>query len=175
MTESLMEQLSRLQLGESGDKIHLQYKDEHRLATQCLAQQSRRSLAIFTYDLDPYVYDQADFLDAVKQLAIASQLSKIRVLLQNNDRVQKQGHRLLEMARRLSSKIEIRRPKTDYLNYLENFLVVDATGYVKRGVYHRYDGEVCFACRLEAVKYENFFNEVWECSEPDSDLRRLYL
>ena len=170
-----VDHLARLQLGENTEKLHLHHKDEHCVAALRLAEQAKRSISIFTYDLDPALYNQQAFLDAVKLLAIGGPLTRIRILLQNNERVQKQGHRLLELSRRLTSKIEIRRPHNDYINTLENFLIADGTGYLRRTLHTRYEGEVCFNCRLEAGKYENFFNEVWDCSSADSDLRRLHI
>ena len=174
-SEQIAAQLSPLKLGEDRELIHWQHRDQQRLAAQFLAEQARRTLSLLSYDLAPAVYDQPPFLEAVKQLAIRSPLTEIRILLQSNERVQKQGHRLLELARRLTSKIEIRRPHADYLNYLENFLVVDATGYIRQKAYNQSEGEICFNGKLQATKQQTLFNEIWECSEADSALRRLYL
>jgi hypothetical protein len=176
MSENLIELIESQQLGDNGDgPIELTGLEDFRAAVQQMASQALRSLDIFTYDLDPYLYDQLPFIDAVKQLALSSQYSGIRILLQDNHKVQQEGHRLLELARRLTSSIEIRRPDTAHLGHGENFLVADQTGYVHRSLHDLYEGRVDFNDRLYSRQLSTFFTEAWERGEPESSLRRLYL
>lgn len=167
--------LNQAVLGESSNKLHLHSVSECRLAALNLANQAKRSIYIFSYDLDSQIYNQSDFLDAAKNLAIRSEYSRINILLQNNEKVQRDGHRLIQLWRRLTSKIEVRRPPADYINHPENFLLADETGYLHRKLYTDYEAIVDFNSRLEANKLSIFFNEVWEQSEPDSELRSLHM
>ena len=162
-------------LGKTPGHILLSTKEQHREATTHLAAQAKRRLSLFTYDLDAPVYDQLSFLDAIKRLAIQSQHSKISILLQNNQLVQRNGHHLIRLMRQLPSRIELRRPHTDYIDHPENFLVADGAGYIQRELYTRYEGVADFYAPLEAHRLEDFFLEVWERSEQDSELRRLSL
>jgi hypothetical protein len=162
-------------LGESSNKLHLHGVSECRVAAINLAAQARRSIYIFSYDLDSQIYNQSDFLDAVKDLAILSEHSRIKVLLQNNEKAQREGHRLVHLWRRLTSKIEVRRPPADYIDHPENFLLVDEIGYLHRKLHSDYEAIVDFNSRLEANKLSIFFNEIWEQSEPDSELRSLHI
>jgi hypothetical protein len=162
-------------LGKSDGQIPLHGPSECRHAAQRLAEQARHKLFLFSYDLDAPVYDQAPFIEAAKNLAIRSPMSQIRILLQDNERVQKEGHRLVALWRRLTSKIEIRRPHPDYIDHPENFLLVDETGYLRWDLYDRYEGRADFHAMLDAGRYADFFQEVWERSEPDSELRRLHI
>ena len=167
--------LTKPQLGRTPGRMLLEDRDSFRLASERLVVQAARQIEIFSYDLDAPVYDQIPILDAFKSLALHSRFSRLRILLQNNERVRLQGHRLLELIRRLPSRIEIRRPHADYVDNLENFLVVDRMGYVRRPIHSRYQGEGNFNAPAEAAKLSDFFAEVWECSEPDSQLRLLHL
>ncbi len=162
-------------LGESSKKLHLNSLEECKDAAFNLARQARRSIYIFSYDLDPQLYNQTDFLEAVKILAIGSEHSRIKVILQNNTKVQREGHRLIQLWRRLTSKIEIRRPPPDYIDHTENFLLVDDLGYLHRSLYTKYEATVDFNSRFETSKFCMFFNEVWEQSEPASELRTLHI
>lgn len=162
-------------LGKTPGRILLSTKEQHREATAHLAAQAVRRLSLFTYDLDATIYDQIPFLDAVKALAIHSHHSKISILLQNNQSVQRNGHRLIQLMLQLPSRIELRRPHPDYIDHPENFLIADGTGYTHRKLYTRYEGEADFYAPLEVQRLEEFFLEVWERSEPDSELRRLSL
>jgi hypothetical protein len=108
-------------------------------------------------------------------LATHSDHSHIKVLLQNNKKVQQEGHRFIELWRRLTSKIEIRKPPADYIGNTDNFLVADDTGFLHRKVYTEYEATVDFNARFEANRLCMFFNDVWEQSEPDSELRSLHI
>jgi hypothetical protein len=162
-------------LGESSGKLHLSGVTECREAALCLSRQATRSIYIFSYDLDSQIYNQGEFIEAVKNLAIRSEHSRIKILLQNNDKVQREGHRLIQLWRRLTSKIELRRPSPDYIDHTENFLLVDETGYLHRKLYTNYEAAVDFNSRFETNRFVMFFNEVWEQSEPDSELRNLHI
>lgn len=165
--------LERQHLGQPSGLIPLTSRQEFRVASQLLAQQAARRMELLTYDLDAMLYDQLPFVDAVKQLCLLNRNSQVSILLQNNEPVQKQGHRLLELARRIPSRIAIRRPHADYLNHQENFLLADRIGYLRRRRSSRYHGEINFFDRLETERLGDFFREVWDCSEADIDLRRL--
>jgi hypothetical protein len=167
--------IEQQQLGLTAGKMKLAERVEVQLVTRQMVAQAERSLDIFTYDLAPDIYDQPPVIDAVKELALGCRDVCIRILLQNNERVQREGHRLIDLARRLTSRIEIRRPHADYLDHLENFLIADATGYIRRPVHSRYGAEVDFNDRYHCQKHLDFFNEVWQCSEQDSALRQLYI
>jgi hypothetical protein len=162
-------------LGQHSERLLLQGRAQFQYASLQMAQQASHRIDIFTYDLDKPLYDQADFIEALKTLAIRQRGIAIRVLIQNSEKVQREGHRLLELARRLTSKIEIRRPHTDFLEHTENFIIIDKTGYIRRKQADRYEGEANFCDRLEAKLLSEFFSDVWERSESESALRRLYL
>jgi hypothetical protein len=167
--------LDQAVLGISSGTILLQGQEACRHAALRLVDQAHRKLQILSYDLDAPIYDQAPFLAAVKNLAIRSRYSQIQILLQTNERVQKEGHRLIELWRRLTSVIEIRRPHPDYIDHPENFLLVDDCGYLQWDLMNRYEGSADFQAKLDTGRYADFFKEVWERSELDSDLRHLHI
>ncbi len=82
---------------------------------------------------------------------------------------------MVQLWRRLTSKIEIRRPHPDYIEHPESFLLVDETGYLHHRFYTGYEAMVDFNSPLETRRLSGFFKEVWEQSEPDSDLRDLHI
>jgi hypothetical protein len=87
----------------------------------------------------------------------------------------RRGHRLIDLAQRLSSKIEIRKPIAEYADINRTFFVADEAGYVSRPLAERYEGVANFSDRLSARNLVNTFNEVWERSQQDPQLRRLHL
>ncbi len=169
------ERIEQATLGQSDGKLLVRNPDECRLAALRFALQAQNRVEIFSYDLDAPLYNTEPFIEALKQLALRSEHSRIRILLQDNGRVQKEGHRLIALWRRLTSRIELRRPHPDFIDHQKNFLLADGQGYLQWDLSHRYEGVADFHSPLQTRQYIEFFNDVWERSETDSQLRNLHI
>lgn len=169
-----LERITAGKLAETSEPVQLESKSHFRHACTALVHQAKQKIAIFTHDLDGEVYDNMTLLEDLKRLATVSPDVAVSVLLQNNTRVQRERHRLLDLANRLPSKIKIYRPVTkDYLEHAENFMLVDNTGFVFRKLYTRFEGRLEFNNRLRARELSSFFQDAWNESEEDIALRRL--
>jgi hypothetical protein len=164
-----------LRLGETSLEFELERQAEMCAVAHALAAQAQRSLLLHSEDLEPAIYDETAFLDAVSRLARSRSKSRIWILLQDTRKVVQHGHRLIEIARRLSSAIQIRRPAMQYRNYHESFLLADGSGYLHRPIAARFEGTANFHDPGKAADFEKYFMEVWERSEQDEEIRRLYL
>ncbi|MBI5042143.1 MAG: hypothetical protein HZB57_13360 [Gammaproteobacteria bacterium] len=162
-------------LGETAGDYALTSRDDNRRAAALLASQARRVIELFTPDLEPALYDQTPFIDALSQLAISGPRARIRILAKDFERTVKEGHRLMELARRLSSYVELRRVHEDYRDNNETFLLVDDYGLLHRRHAPRFEGTFSCKAPLEVRRLRAFFDEVWDRSEADADLRRLHL
>lgn len=162
-------------LGESAGEFALATREDNRVAAAILAVQARRQIELLSPDLEPALYDQAPFVEALTQLSRSSPRARIRILAKDFERTVKEGHRLVELSRRLSSYIEIRKVHSDYQDYNETFLLVDDYGLLHRRHSPRFEGEFSCKAPLEVRRLRAYFDEVWGRSEPDADLRRLHL
>lgn len=160
-------------LGETDETIQLATSEDNRIAAIALAHQADRSLRIFTRHLDSPIYNNKGFVDAVTQLAIRSPSSFIRVLVQDSTPAVKDGHRLVELGHRLSSIIKFRKPAEEYKDFNEAFLIADEVGLIHRKLADRFEGVANFKTPLEGRDLSKFFDEIWEKSAQDPELRRL--
>ena len=167
--------IDELRLGATNLEFELERQAETCAAVQALAEQAQRTLLLHTEDLEPAIYDDSSFLDAVSRLARAHGQSRIWILVQDARRAVLHGHRLIETARRLSSSIQLRRPAAAYRNFHESFLLADGCGYLHRPIAARFEGTANFHDPAKVADWEKYFMEVWERSEPDEEVRRLYL
>ncbi|MES9981540.1 MAG: GNAT family N-acetyltransferase, partial [Candidatus Thiodiazotropha sp. 6PLUC5] len=126
------EDLALATLGKDDELFNLTKPEDHQIHATSMVRQAKRSLCLLSYNLDPIIYDTEPFHEAVKQLAMRSKFSRIRILLQDNTLVVQQGHRLVELAQRLPSVIEIRKATDVYLEIEENYLLVDDCGYLHK-------------------------------------------
>ncbi len=134
---------------------------------------ARHEIFLYTRDFDPPVLSQSDIVDAVRRVALSGRMASVRILLQDSTRAAREGHRLADLAQRLSSLIRIRTPSQDDLNYASAFALNDQGGYLFRPFGDRYEaeGDLHYAPRRDELK--RYFDEVWERAEPTAELRRL--
>ncbi len=155
--------------------ISLETAETVRHAVLQLTLLARQSLNIYTPDLDPVIFDQQPFIDALRRLAIGHQRARIRVLVRDPRRVVKEGHRLLGLAHRLSSRISLRVPGPDHQDYGSAFVVVDDAHVLFDTTPDRYTARMTRADRPRARELMTFFDEVWEHAHRHPDLRELRL
>lgn len=162
-------------LGENGEPLTLDSNAVNRDIALQLVSQARKFLCVFTHDLEHAIYSTPEFNEAVTRLAIRSRNSFTHILLQDPGAVVNRVHRLVDLAQRLSSSVEIRRPHEEHRGFGQAFLVVDGVGYLRRPVAERYEGTACFNDPAEARELLRLFDTMWEKSAPDPELRRLHL
>ena len=114
----------------SDNDISLSHRDEVKVLNTALAQQATRSIDIISRHLDPGVFDNMDFIDAVKQLSISSKFTKIRIIISDSDPMTKNGHRFIELLQQLTSSIEVRKISEEYKSYNEAFCLYDGKGVI---------------------------------------------
>lgn len=160
-----------------GANVVLDIDDEATLAavSRQLAEQARIRLRIRTPDLEPRVYDNAAFVEAVRALALRSARTDIRILLHDTDAAIKRGHRLIDLARRLTSRLEIRalRPPPGVPD--DAFLLADGRALIHRPNAERTAATVRCNAPRDVRLLENRFQALWHDAETAADLRRLHL
>lgn len=159
----------------SENDISLSSRDEVKVMNIALTQKCSRSIDIISKNLDPSIFDTVEFIEAVKQLSISSKFTRIRILIKDSDPMTKKGHRIIELLQQLTSSIEVRIISEEYKTYHEAFSLYDGKGVIYLRYADRYEGFANFDRPRLASELLNFFNEVWERSTPDSNLRRLYI
>jgi len=173
--EENFQRFVKLRLGFSDFDIELDTRTDTELATNLITEQTQDTLDIFSRNLDPGLYEQTDFLGNLSRLCLRNRKARIRFLVQQPAEAVKHCQRLLELARKLSSSIELRQPHQDYRQHNEAFLVADRCGLIHRKLSDRYEGTANFYAPVEAQRKTDFFTEVWDRSEVNPEFRRLYL
>lgn len=174
-SEENFRQFTELRLGISDLNIELQTREEACHASELMMQQTTSTVEIFSRELDPVLYDRDEFLKALNLLCVSNRKAQVRVLVQEPMAPVKRGHRMIEMARKFSSSMEIRQPHPDYRHFNEAFFIADACGLIHRGLADRFEGTANFYSPVIAQRKLDFFTEVWERSEAHPEMRRLHI
>jgi len=166
-----------LQNARIGDDVTLKLTDaeQNQLASITLTQQAHHSLEIVSRDFDHRIYDNEEFTNAVKDLATSSPKAKIRILLQDSDKAVKLGHRLVELARRLTSFIDIRIQSKRYKEFNEAWLIVDNKAWIKRPFSDKYMADIDYSAARQLREISKSFDAMWNEASHDPNLRRLSL
>jgi hypothetical protein len=167
--------ISSMQLGIDDLEFALNSREQVRSVAQTFVQQAHRELLLYTDDLEPDIFDQQLFLDAASDLVRQHQDARVWVLLEDSRKTVQHGHRLIELSRRLSSQIQLRRPPVQYRDHGMTFLLCDRTGYFYRPLASRYQGTCNFNNPGQTAVHRKRFMEIWDQSQADGETRRLYL
>ena len=161
--------------GGSGTRIIVSTMPEVRDASLKVAKSAQRLLSIFTQDLEPQIYGEEPFLEAIKRLVLARSYAKVRVLLADPSRAMVDNNRFLALARRLTSCIDMRSMSPEYPASAGAFIIADDRALVFRLQADRWDGISDMNDPPNARRYLNFFDEVWQTSTQESPLRQILM
>jgi len=135
----------------------------------------RRTLYVYSQVLDHALFDKPEVVDALSSFARSGPPVVVRVLIVDSSPITSRGHRLLELARRLDSKIEIRRVPDELAETDATFVTWDAEGYWLLPDYKTYVAHANHRDPVQANRLAERFNYLWERSSTDPELRLLRL
>ena len=165
--------LDGYRLGETLAPLEVTTLEEAAAVALALARQAGRTLDIVSRQMDPRLFDTAEFAEAVTQLVLRSRRAQVRVLVQDVEPVLRDGHRLVVLSQRLPSVLQIRVPAEEYRTFNQAFVVADGTGYLHRSLADRFEGTASFHAPARARELLRAFQPIWDTAEPDPSFRTL--
>lgn len=149
-------------------------REELIAITKTLLAGAKRSICVRVRELHPLLLNDTACLVELRRLAISGRGASIRIIVQDLTRALNEGTRLLELAQRLSSVIEMRRPvDTADLNFSSAFMCVDTRGYLFRPVEHEMVAMGSTYAPGRHAELMRMFEDVWNRSESWPKLRAL--
>lgn len=156
------------------DKV-LRSKDNFRDAAIELAGTALKSINILTPNMEPEIYDNQLFLDNLLRLCRGNRHARVKILVSDSSWAVKHGHGVVRLSQKLTTAMEIRIPVDEYLNASSAFMVVDTKGLIFRQEIDNYRGIYNSECLYRAKHLDNLFTNIWEHSEEDIQLKKLYI
>ena len=147
--------------------------DETRSAVAEIAATANRRISIYTPDLEMGIYDHDAFLEVAKRLVLSKRYARIRVLISDPVRAVRNGNRFVSLGRRLNTYIEFRNVHEDYREHREAFLVADDQALLYRVDAARWEGIADSYEPAVARRYLGLFDEIWNASVVEQELREL--
>jgi predicted GNAT family N-acyltransferase len=164
-----------LLLGE--DRPSWQFSAEHHMITllDTLAGQACQRLWLYDRLLDHDIYDRHQFRELLSALARRHRLSEIRLLIHDDKPLIKRRHQIVELMRRLPSRIELRLVNPDYPVTDQPFMLVDREGVLYRHDFYKPEGFASFANGGRVKLLGETFVRMWEAGRRSLELRDLPL
>lgn len=137
--------------------------------------QAGQRLWLYDRMLDHERYDRYRFRELVSGLARRHRHSEIRLLIHDDQPLVKRRHQLVELMRRLPSRIELRLVNSDYPHEDEPFIIADREGVVYRHDFTRPSGFAGFADSGRVRLLSENFQRMWNAGRRSLELRELPL
>ena len=162
-------------LGKTDQLIEVVLKDDLKQLILAMSQQAQHRILIFSHHLKHSLFDNDELYEAIKNLAIKDRRTHIQILVQDTRHMASKGHRLLKLARRISSHISIKLTAKEHQDIFETFIIFDNCAYILLTHPEHYDAVGNFYAPLKTRKLSELFEEYWERSIIDNSLRQLSL
>lgn len=132
---------------------------------------------IWLYDrlLEHDLYDRKRLRDIFSGMARRHRVCEIRILIHDDKPLVQRRHQLVELMRRLPSKIELRLVNGDYPAEDHPFLLADRHALAYRHRFDNLDGWAKFSDPGRVKLQAEAFQRMWDTARPSLELRELPL
>lgn len=138
-----------------------------------LCQSASRCVRILSPRLDHAAFDSAALSSALSALARHARQTEVHILVSDSRGLIGRGHRLLELARRIPSLVQIRR-LSDHPDWKGQTVVIrDRDGVLYKPGGSDHDGFYQPNSRSSTERHLELFEELWRYSVQDPELRSL--
>ena len=138
-----------------------------------LCSSASRYVSILSPRLDHAVFDQQALSSALSTLARGTRQSEVRILVADSRGLMGRGHRLLALARRIPSLVQIRKIEDHPDWNVQTVIIRDRDGVLYQSGGAEHEGFYEPDSRVAAEKHLELFIELWRYSVQDPELRTL--
>lgn len=132
-----------------------------------------REVCILSPALDYEVFDNSELTDALGILIRSSRQTRVRIIVADTRGMVSRGHRLLLLARRIPSSVQIRKLAEHPQWKGETIIICDRDGVLYKRGDSDHDGFYEPSSRSSTRRHLDLFEELWRNSSEDPELRSL--
>ena len=165
--------LPEFELGRDDVLIPLPTLDHLRLAAVQLLGQAQREVLLVTPDLESPRFNNEEFLSALSAFVRTSRHTVTRILVGNPDDAVREGHKLISMIHRLSSRIEIRQLSADDFDPEVSWMLADHWAVLRCTDRSPWQGGLTPKDAAHGRRYRDLFQSWWERGSVIADFRNL--
>ncbi len=140
-----------------------------------MAEAAHLDVALLSHSLDARVFGDDAFVDKLQAFVLRQERSRLRVLVNAPELAMRKSHRLVELGRRVSSRVHFRQLADDQKGVVEEYLIVDEKLLLQRDAADQLDARYYAYAPLAARQRLQAFNILWEAALPAQEFRELRL
>ncbi|TDT39417.1 putative GNAT family N-acyltransferase [Halospina denitrificans] len=140
---------------------------------RALADQATRRFWLYDTTLSHGLYDDHFLTEALSRLARRSRHSDIRFLIHDDYPLVKRRHRLVQLMRRLPSRISLGLVNTTYPHGDRPCVIADDSGVLIRHDFDHIEGFANFSAPRRVRPFGEDFARAWDYSRESIELRQL--
>lgn len=148
-------------------------RDAQASAVLELAQRARMELAILSHAFEAGLYGTQTLVECVKPFCLAHGRARLRVLVNQPALAMRQTHRLIELGRRLPSRISFRQLDEQDHGVVEDIVIADGRSVLHREAPDQIDARLWIEIPLEARLRMKTFEALWKRSVPAREFSEL--
>lgn len=134
---------------------------------------ARMQISVLSQTLDRRIYGNEDFLTPLQSFLLQHERARLRVLVRIPEAAMRSGHRLVELGRKISSRVEFRELLPEHRLIEREYVIVDERGLLLRESPQELDARYYASAPLLAREQLREFENLWQESPPSAELRSL--
>lgn len=140
----------------------IQGHKEAREAITSLMGQARRQVCVFAPYLDSYLFNNFAVASALKALATQHRSNQVRFLVERGQQALHDNIRIIELCRRLSGFVKLRKVCDMHVGIREMFVIADDACYILQQDLDKPLWMVNTNARSETILLTRRFNNMWQ-------------
>jgi hypothetical protein len=136
---------------------------------------ARRQLRVLSQELDRQLWNDPGIVDLLREFALRSTHAELRILVNQPQRIAQRGHRLVELARQLPSRIAIRELNEEHRGIVEEFAVADERALLCKRRHDDPDAQWSAQAPPDARRLVRRYDRLWDEAVPARELAILGL
>jgi len=160
---------------ETNTTFSLHSFEDDKQALASLIEQAEKQVSIMSHLLCPSIFNTALVIDACIAFCLKNHQTKICILVAETAPLTRISHRLLTLSHQYSSSIFFKKINPAIALRDDDFVCIDRSAYFQLPNHQHYEGLCNFSDAQRTATFLNIFNDAWERSETDPELRSLLL
>jgi len=148
---------------------------QDQVALVSLIDQCNGLINIYSHTLCPQVFNTSSVIEACEKFCLKNHRTKINILINDSRPITRISHRLLGLSHRHSSSIFFKKINPIIETRDDDFICFDKSAFFQLPNHLHYAAICNFSDASRTSRLLAFFNDAWDRSEPDSELRSMSL
>lgn len=140
-----------------------------------MAQGARMQISMLSQTLDRRIYGNEDFLAPLQTFLLQHDRARLRIIVRTPGTTMRSGHRLVELGRKLSSRVEFREMPPEHRLIEREYIVADERSLLIRESPQELDARYYSDAPMLAREQLREFENLWQEAQPSTEFRDLRL